>query len=143
MRIATWNIERAFGRVSLHDQWKWATEQLDADLIVFTEAQVPETGPPDGWSAMWDPAGVYPDGRRKWGTVTAARGVEVRPVGTMRRMFRQVPIAVDWPAAVQVAEVWQGRKHWATELVDVRGGEEHFPAAWDLSDHAPVVAEFR
>ena len=29
------------------------------------------------------------------------------------------------------------------ELIDVRAGIEDFPDAWTVSDHAPVVAEFR
>jgi exonuclease III len=263
MRIATWNIERAFNRVQLDDQWRWAAENLDADCVVFTEAKVPDSGVPDGWTAVWDPAGVYPDSRNRWGTVIAGRGVELRPVTSMKRFFRRVPIAVEWPAAVQVVEVWKNGEFWATvvgfyavtkdengekngsgryswptmmdelapllcsrtkqrliiagdmnlhppqirrvaedyrlvdliehtghsreltrsciscrkkdgchhvwthknrggpnpsvqqidfilasesltkDLVSVRGGDEDFPAAWDLSDHTPVVAEFR
>jgi exonuclease III len=29
------------------------------------------------------------------------------------------------------------------DLVEVRGGIQSFPTSWDVSDHAPVVAEFR
>ena len=114
MRIATWNIERAFNRASLDEQWKWAEENLAADCVVFTEAKVPETGPPDGWTAVWDPAGVYPENKNKWGTVIAGRGVELRPVRTMKRMFRSVPLQFVWPAAVQVVEIWRDGKFWAT-----------------------------
>ena len=263
MKIATWNIERAFNRVSLEEQWNWAQENIAADCVVFTEAKVPEAGPPSGWTAVWDPAGVYPESKNKWGTVIAARGVELRPVTTMRRLFRTIPLEVVWPAAVQVAEIWRNGEFWATlvglyavtkdennksigsgayswpmmmdqmapllrsetrgrllvagdmnvhppdvktiaddyrlidlvehtadsreltptcvscrkkhgchhlwthknrggknpsvqqidfilashelvkELVSIRGGDEDFPGAWELSDHAPVVAEFR
>lgn len=96
--------------------WTWASERLGADCYVFTECKSPNSGVPSGWDAIWDPNGVYPGNSREWGTVVATTNVELRRVETARYHFRKVPLAVTWPAAVQVAEIWSEGDYWGTVI---------------------------
>ena len=77
IKIATWNLNTWINRrdkgISNAQLWQWADENLNADVIVFTEAETP---PPrkvtDGlWSTAHRPDG-FP-GVSKWGTVIAGR----------------------------------------------------------------------
>ena len=45
-------------------------------------------------------------------------------------------------AAVQQIDFIFASKQLVSELTSVYGGVQHFDDAWDVSDHAPVVAEF-
>lgn len=57
MRIATWNLNTCINRKNGIDNstlWKWANDNLAADLVVFTEAATP---PPavvraQGWNVV-------------------------------------------------------------------------------------------
>jgi exonuclease III len=46
-------------------------------------------------------------------------------------------------AAVQNIDYIYGNEIALSEVLEVTGGIRDFPDAWDMSDHAPVVAEFR
>jgi exonuclease III len=45
-------------------------------------------------------------------------------------------------AAVQHIDYILATKQLCRELVEVTGGIRDFPGAWEVSDHAPVVADF-
>ena len=66
LRIATWNMRAAFpklkGPTKTEEMWKWAHKNLAADIYVFTEAKIPESGIPNGWNAVWVEGGI--GGRR-------------------------------------------------------------------------------
>ena len=113
MRIATWNLKQAVApRRPLDDLWRWAEQEVDADVMVLTEARVPKTGPPAGWTALWRAGGVGP--RRTWATVVAARGVELVEVSSVRVSGSTVQLEFSWPGVVVVADVlWRGVR-WAT-----------------------------
>jgi hypothetical protein len=109
-RIATWNLKQAVApKKPLDELWKRAESDLAADVVVFTEAKVPKTGVPTGWTAQWLEGGIGP--RRRWGTVIAGRGVELRPIRTVGR-WRKRSVGAAWPAAVEAAEVWRNGKCW-------------------------------
>ena len=116
MRVATWNLKQAVSpRKPPADLWSWAAENVRPDCIVLTEAKVPKAGVPHGWSAHWDPSGMYPDKPNgKWGTVVASRGMELLPVSTVGPRWRRSTLEFTWPAAVQVADVSRNGDHWAT-----------------------------
>lgn len=77
IKIATWNLNtwlnrRDHGRTNT-ELWRWADENIGADVVVFTEAETP---PPrqvvnGRWSTAHRPQG-FP-GVSRWGTVIAAR----------------------------------------------------------------------
>jgi hypothetical protein len=113
MRIATWNIKQAVApKKPLEHLWQWAEEQIDADVVVLTEAKVPKGGVPPGWTAVWDANGI--DQRRRWGTVIAGRDVELLPVTEVRVGGKTHRLDVEWPAAVHVVDVMSGGDRWAT-----------------------------
>lgn len=113
MRIATWNLKQAVApKKALDHLWAWAETEIAPDVIAFTEAKVPTSGVPSGWSAHWEPEGIGP--RRRWGTVMAGRGVELRPVTDVRRRWRTVSLQWQWPAVVNPVDVVVGGERWAT-----------------------------
>jgi len=119
VRVATWNIKQAVApRKPLGDLWSWAAERLTPDIVVFTEGKVPKGGPPPGWTAQWLEGGIGP--RRRWGTVIAGRGVELRPISAVRSRFRTRHLTHRWPAAVQVCEVVRDGTMWGA-VVGVYG----------------------
>lgn len=113
MRIATWNIKQAVApKKPLDELWMWAEDSVEPDVMVFTEAKVPKDGLPEGWTAVWNPGGIDP--RRKWGTIIAGRGVELRPVTEVQVAGKTHPLTVEWPAATHVVDVFKGGEHWGT-----------------------------
>ena len=254
LRIATWNMRAAFpklkGPTKTEEMWKWAHANLAADIYVFTEAKIPETGKPNGWNAVWVEGGI--GGRRPWGTIVASPTLELQrsefasnPDNDPEHEY-PVPATTECVDVVINGEVWGtvvgaygflsdgksgdealfgiacqimdallahelplivagdfnlhprdvlelfdvihmkdviaidgsrkeradgigGTRVWThkntddpnknasiqeldfifatedlwDELIDVRAGIEDFPDAWTVSDHAPVVAEFR
>lgn len=80
MRIATWNLNTPFTKSdSRQEQWAWLNEHVCADIAVLTEAEIPKSGLPDGWTAIYQVGGIGEN--RRWGTIIAARnGVEVRDI---------------------------------------------------------------
>lgn len=113
MRIATWNMKQAVGpKQPLPQLWEWARDVIEPDVVALTEAKVPKTGLPAGWTALWQPDGIGP--RRRWGTVLAARGVELRPVEAVTVGRRTLRMAPHWPATTVVADVMRNGERWAT-----------------------------
>ena len=83
-KIATWNTKQGVApRQKEPVLWDWIQKTIDPDLIVLTEAKVPKTGFPQGWSGIWVPGGV--GNRRPWGTVIAGRNVELVKTDFKRR----------------------------------------------------------
>lgn len=115
MRIATWNLKQAVApKKPLPELWQWAADRIRPNCIVFTEGKVPTSGVPEGWSAHWDPEGVYPEKSGKWGTVVAGRGVDIVPVDSVKTRWRRRDLTVTWPAAVQVVDVFDQSEYWGT-----------------------------
>jgi exonuclease III len=115
MRIATWNLKQAVApKKPLPELWRWAAECIRPDCIVFTEGKVPSSGVPSGWTAEWNPDGVYPEKRNRWGTVVAGRGVDIVPVTSVKSGWRRRNLEVTWPAAVQVVDVFDDSEYWGT-----------------------------
>lgn len=113
MRIATWNLKQAVApRKTVDELWQWSANTIEPDVIAFTEAKVPKSGVPAGWSAQWTLEGIGP--RRNWGTVLAARGVQLEPIEVVRVGRSNERLQFDWPAAVQVADVIQRGERWGT-----------------------------
>lgn len=113
IRLATWNMKQAVApKKPLADLWHWVEERIRPDIVVLTEAKVPKNGLPEGWNAILTPGGMGPT--RPWGTIIAGRGVELRRVSEVRVGGSTSRLQARWPAALQVADVYVGRKRWAT-----------------------------
>lgn len=111
MRIATWNMKQAVApKKKLDELWAWMDSAIAPDIAVLTEAKVPQSGPPDGWDAIWTPEGIGP--RRRWGTVIAARGVGITPITHVRRK----QLEHHWPGTVQACEVRRDGKLWGAVI---------------------------
>lgn len=115
MRISTWNLKQAlFAQATPEALWAWADERIQADVLVFTEAKPPKDHVAAGWTALWNPEGLYPKNRNRWGTIIASRTCDLVPVTEVKRRFRWTPLEFHWPAAVQVADIYSGGNYWAT-----------------------------
>lgn len=115
MRIATWNQKQAVGPKSdPATLWAWTEENIQPDVVVFTEAKVPKSHVDEGWSAVWDPGGLYPGRKNVWGTVIASPTCDLVPVTTVGGRFRKTELSFRWPGAIQVADVIVGGERWAT-----------------------------
>jgi len=113
VRIATWNMKQAIApKRPLPQLWAWAEQAIDPDVAVFTEARVPKEGTPEGWTAHWQAGGVGP--RRTWGTVMAARGVELLPLTSVVVGHRTHELRPTWPGTTVVADVLRDGERWAT-----------------------------
>jgi len=114
MRIATWNLKQAVApRKKVSELMGWADSNIGADVYAFTEAKVPEDLDLR-WKYQWDPQGVYPDKRNKWGTVLASNRLTLNPVVSVGNKFRSKDLQFKWPAAVQVADVIKDGEVWCT-----------------------------
>lgn len=115
MRVATWNMKQAVApKKPLPKLWSWMESTVRPNVIALTEARVPKGGLPPGWSALWQPGGIGP--RRTWGTVLAARGVELRKVTSVKVGRRQHELTPRWPATTVVADVMSRGERWATVI---------------------------
>lgn len=113
MRVATWNMKQAVApKRPLPELWSWMERQVHPDVVVLTEARVPKTGVPEGWTAVWDPNGV--GSRRRWGVVVAGRGVELVRLTSVKRGLRTHSLTPPWPATLEVVDVIVGGSRWAT-----------------------------
>jgi len=133
--------------------WQWMEDNVSPDVMVLTEAKVPDGGPPAGWQAVWEPDGIGP--KRRWGTVVAGRGVELVPVTEMtvgRFRRRTVPLTPRIPAAAVVSDVVVEGERWATVVglygltTDLDGnkvGHGAFTLQALLSDLLPLLSSNR
>jgi hypothetical protein len=61
MRLATWNLKQAVApKRKMHELWAWMESNINPDVVVLTEAKEPDTGIPDGWTAVWQAGGIGP-----------------------------------------------------------------------------------
>jgi exonuclease III len=115
MRIATWNLMQAMKpKKAPTFLWNWAEEHIQPDVMVFTEARISKEHVEDGWSALWEPAGIYPHIPRSWGTVIASPTCELIPVNYATRRLRKTQLEFKWPGAIQVADIISQGERWAT-----------------------------
>jgi endonuclease/exonuclease/phosphatase family metal-dependent hydrolase len=114
MRVATWNIKQAVApKKPLPHLWQWMEDSIDADIVVLTEAKVPNEGVPTGWSAVWKPDGI--GSRRRWGTVIAARdGYELVDVTNGAKDRGGFSVTHPWPGAVTIVDVMNDGEYLAT-----------------------------
>lgn len=118
-RFATWNLKQAVApKRKLPDLWRWLEETVEPSVAVLTEAKVPQGGPPPGWSAIWKADGIDP--KRRWGTVIAAHGAEIRPLQRVRKGLRTYDLSFSFPGTIQVVDVSIGGEPWCT-VVGVYG----------------------
>ena len=109
MRVATWNIKQAVApKKPLDDLWLWAADHVNADVMVFTEAKVPKGGVPQGWTAVWDLDGIGKG--RRWGTVIAARGLDLIDVSEGVSGRGGFSVSHTWPGTVKIVDVVQNGK---------------------------------
>lgn len=146
MRIGTWNMKQAVApKKPLPELWRWMATTMAPDVVVLTEAKVPKTGAPDGWSALWKSDGI--DDKRRWATVLAGRGVDLTPITRVRRR----ELEYRWPGTVQAAEVSRNGKLWGAVIgiygltldeagVNVKHGRRSTPLI--LDEIAPIVRAY-
>jgi len=147
MRIATWNMKQAVApKKKLDELWHWLESSVAPDIAVLTEAKVPSNGPPDGWTAISTEGGIGP--RRRWGTVIAARGVEIVPITEIRGR----KLVHHWPATVQACEVRRDGAVWGavvgiySMVYDAHGNKVGHGGASTpivLQEIAPVLREYK
>jgi len=91
VRIATWNTKQGVApRQKAPVLWEWITRAAEPDVVVLTEARITKEGVPEGWQAIYTPGGLGK--RRNYGTIIAARGIELR-----RTDFRRTQPDVNYP----------------------------------------------
>jgi len=115
-RLATWNLKQAVApKKPIDELWEWMDREIDADVVVLTEARVPKTGVPDGWNAIWTPGGIGP--RRTWGTIVAAReSIDLVRTEIKRNCLKNKEYEAPTPAAVETVDVMLGDYVWATVI---------------------------
>ena len=118
MRVATWNLNTWINRKnkrSNDELWQWAEENLKADLVIFTEAEIP---PPksisaNGWNSVFKKGGI--PNRSNWGTIIAGRNLRVELI---THVGRNQEYALDsfFPGSFTAADVWSGQDYFATVI---------------------------
>jgi len=112
VRLATWNLKQAIApKKPLPELWEWMENEIDPDVVILTEAKVPKEGF-EHWTTQWNPAGIDP--KRKWGTVIAGRGVELRKVTEVKVGGRTERLEHKWPSIVEVSDVLIEGERWGT-----------------------------
>ena len=113
IRVATWNMKQAVApKKPLPDLWEWMEAEIDPAVIVLTKARVPKDGLPEGWTAIWTPGGIGP--RRTWGTIIAARDLELKEAKFKRNSKRKKDYIHPHPATLHTADIVIDGDTWAT-----------------------------
>lgn len=113
IRVATWNMKQAVApKKPLPELWEWMETEIDPDVIVLTEARIPKEGLPVGWTAIWTPGGIGP--RRTWGTIVAAREIELKETKFKRNPKRRKDYVQPHPATLHTADIVIDGDTWAT-----------------------------
>jgi len=114
MRIVTWNLSTPFTKAdSRQEQWAWVNKRLAADIAVLTEAEIPQSGLPSGWNAIYQPGGI--GGTRRWGTIIASRdGVELRDITDGAEGKDGFTLTHTRPGTVVVTDIMKKKKIVAT-----------------------------
>lgn len=107
IRIATWNLNTWINQrrgVSNAHLWAWAEENLNADVVVFTEAAIPP--PPSlrvaDWSFAFRPTG-FPN-VSGWGTVIGARRFTLDRISHLSGSGYELD--KQFPGTLTVADLW-------------------------------------
>ena len=104
MKIATWNIKQAVApKAKLPILWDYASQVIDADVMVFTEAKIPKEPIADEWLTIARPGGI--DKKRQWGTVVASRKHEIRDITDGVSGLRGFKVNHTWPGTVTIADL--------------------------------------
>ena len=111
--VATWNMKQAVApKKPLPELWDWIENSISPDVIVLTEARVPKEGLPKGWQAIWTPGGIGP--RRTWGTIIAARKLDLRPAEFPRNPENDEEYDSPHPGSLHTADIIIDKEVWAT-----------------------------
>lgn len=127
--VATWNMKQAVApKKPLLELWNWIEEEIQPDVIVLTEARVPKEGLPAGWQAIWTPGGIGPG--RTWGTIVAARNLEIRQANFPRNPENDPRYEGPHPGSVHTVDVIINKEVWAT-VVGAYGYMPNSKNGWD------------
>ena len=127
--VATWNMKQAVApKKPLPELWDWIENVINPDVIVLTEARVPKEGLPEGWQAIWTPGGIGP--RRTWGTIIAARNVDLRPTVFPRNPDNDEEYKSPQPGTLHTADIVIDNEVWAT-IVGAYGFMPESKNGWD------------
>jgi exonuclease III len=127
--VATWNMKQAVApKKPLPELWAWIENEIQPDVIVLTEARVPKEGLPPGWQAIWTPGGIGP--RRTWGTIVAARNLEIREASFPRNPENDPKYLGPHPGSVHTVDVIVNKEVWAT-VVGAYGYMPESKNGWD------------
>jgi len=114
--IATWNMKsiapKLWGVSGSEDLWRWAEENIGADIYVFTEAKIPKSGVPTDWQAIYEKGGVGP--RRPWGTVIASKRIDIRKLDLPKNVANDDEFEEPHQATTLIVEAAIGGEPWAT-----------------------------
>ena len=131
IRVATWNMKQAVApKKPLPELWEWMESEIDPDVIVLTEARVPKDGLPEGWTAIWTPGGIGP--RRTWGTIVAARDIELKEAKFTRNPKRKMDYIHPHPATLHTADIVIDGDTWAT-IIGAYGFMPESKNGWDAA----------
>jgi len=127
--VATWNMKQAVApKKPLPELWDWVESEIQPDVIVLTEARVPKDGLPPGWQAIWTPGGIGP--RRTWGTIVAARNLDIREAVFTRNPENDPEYVGPHPGSVHTVDVIVNNEVWAT-VVGAYGFMPESKNGWD------------
>ena len=127
--VATWNMKQAVApKKPLPELWDWIENSISPDVIVLTEARVPKEGLPEGWQAIWTPGGIGP--RRTWGTIIAARNVDIRPAEFTRNPDNDEDYKSPQTGTLHTADIIIDNEVWAT-IVGAYGYMPESKNGWD------------
>ena len=127
--VATWNMKQAVApKKPLPELWEWIENSISPDVIVLTEARVPKEGLPEGWQAIWTPGGIGP--RRTWGTIIAARNIDIRPAEFTRNPDNDEDYKSPQPGTLHTADIIIDKEVWAT-IVGAYGYMPESKNGWD------------
>ena len=127
--VATWNMKQAVApKKPLPELWDWIETAINPDVIVLTEARIPKEGLPEGWKAIWTPGGIGP--RRTWGTIIAARNIDIRPTVFPRNPYNDEEYRAPQPGSLHTADIIIDKDVWAT-IVGAYGYMSESKNGWD------------
>lgn len=116
VKVATWNMKsvapKLTGELGTENLWKWADQNIDADIYIFTEAKIPKSGVPAGWEAIFVQGGV--GARRPWGTIIASKTMHLRPIEFERNVMQESEYEEPHPATTLIVEALIEGTVWAT-----------------------------
>ena len=117
MRIATWNLNTWQARkhgITNADSWVWAEENLNADLLILTEASIPPSmQSSEEWNYVFRPGGI--PFRSGWGTVIAGKNLELRRINHIE-LEEEFVIDQKYPGSLTAADAFLKGAYFATVI---------------------------